>query len=394
MAQSYPQLRDPNVQPGFSTKLTSRGLGLLLMGLAAVIAGFLLPEPKVMVLGLFGLILLGAAWPCARANLRNLEISRSTPDSAFAGQLFPLSISLKNGRRRLDAVAVDFDDGAAGPQEKGLHASWIMAGGTVERRVQTRMLRRGMKHRLRSSIESTFPLGLWRTREEIKDALEMIIYPRPIAPRILDDPEFASMLEADDAESVQFDYSGDFHGLREFQPGDRLKHIDWPATARSSKLMIRQFDKRLPSRFLIVFHSISPKNRGHHGEAFESAMEMLCGLLLRVHDQHIPIDVSASFNGWKLFSMGSRPEDLLEALKMLAGARRAPENDFVNLQRQLGGLDSTQRVFILSDVPVREWEASLPDLPCLTTCLSVSDMRLRQPRIYRKSLSQPAEVPG
>lgn len=354
---------------------------LLLFSVGAIGVGFLIPEPHALHLGLVGLLMIVIAWPLTRKNIQSLRTMRKVPESAFAGQAFPAEITVTNTRGKLDAFAISYEDAIAGASERGLFISWLRAGGSGTRKFRARLLRRGIRHRMRSSVESSFPLGLWRAREEFKDELEMIIMPRPIKPRILDDPEFASLLDADESESLQIDYSGDFHGLKEFQPGDRVKHIDWPATARSGKVMVRKYDRRLPSRFLIVFHSITPTAKAGHGEAFDSAMEMLCGLLLALNDRGIPIDLVASFNGWKLMTAGGNEESLSNGLRLLAGARRHPEKEFRELQRLLAKVDSTQRVFILSDVPVKEWESNLPELPCLVTCLSVSDLRIKQPRI-------------
>ena len=384
MPVSQSSLRDRSAERGSSQKLTGRGGFLLLFSLLVITAGFLLPEPHAVHLGLIGIVLLVAAYPLAAWNIRSLSGTRVVPKSAFAGQSFPVEIYLHNKRKKWDAYSIDYEDGVAGPGERGMHASWIRAGGHAERKFQTRLLRRGVKHRLRSSVESTFPMGLWKAREEFREVIEMVVIPRPIAPRILDDPEFVSLLEADDSESIQVDYSGDFHGLRQFQPGDRVKHIDWPATARSGKVMVRKFDRRLPSRFVIVFHSISPLGKTNHGEAFDSAMEMLCGLLLSLNDRGIPIDLVASFNGWKMQPVSGSEKLLQEGMKLLAGARRQPESEFSKLQRMLSNVDSSQRVFVLSDVPVKEWESSLPEMPCLLTCLSVSDLRVKQPRIYNR----------
>lgn len=386
MPVSHPTLRDHRpAERGTHQKLTARGGLLGALSLAACIFGYLLPEPHLLHLGMIGITALVLSWPLAKWNLQSLSSKRSVPESAFAGEAFPVEITLKNNRPKLDAFSIDYEDGVAGPKERGLHAGWVKAGGSASRKFKTRLLRRGISHRLRGSVESSFPLGLWKARDEFKETLEMIIIPRPIAPRILDDPEFVSLLEADDSESSLVDYSGDFHGLREFQPGDRVKHIDWPATARSGKIMVRKYDKRLPSRFLIVFHSIAPKSKQSQGEAFDSAMEMLCGLLMALNDRGIPMDLAASFNGWKTLSMSGSEENLQKGLKSLAAARRTPEWDFGSLQKLLANVDSSQRVFVLSDIPVKDWESELPELPCLLTCLSVSDLRVRQPKIYRRA---------
>lgn len=385
MPVSHSPLRDRPAEHGSTHKLTARGGFLLAASLLAVVGGFLFPEPQAVQVGLMGMVILVVSWPLARMNLRAITGSRTVPESAFAGQPFPVEITVKNGRSRWDAMSIDYEDGIAGPAERGLHVAWLRPGGSSSRQFKTRLLRRGLRHRLRSSVQSSFPLGLWRVREEFVETIDMVLIPRPIVPRLLDDPEFSALLEADESESIQVDHSGDFHGLREFQPGDRVKQIDWPATARAQKLLVRKFDRRLPSRFLIVFHSITPGRKAHHGETFDSAMELLCGLLLGLNHRGIPMDLMASFNGWKQEPVGGDERRLANGLRILAGARRAPESDFRMLLPLLAALDSSQRVFILSDVPVKWWEPELPEVPCLVTCLSVSEMRVRQPRIFQRS---------
>ena len=118
-------------------------------------------------------------------------------------------------------------------------------------------------------------------------------------------------------------------------------------------------------------------------------MELLCGLLIGLNERGIPMDLVASFNGWKQQPVGGNEKHLADGLRILAGARRVPESDFHALLPLLTALDSSQRVFIMSDVPVKLWEQELPDVPCLVTCLSVSEMRVRQPKIRTGSSPKP-----
>jgi uncharacterized protein (DUF58 family) len=373
--------------PQESTRLTGRGAGLLLLSLVVTATGAFIPEANAVRIGLLGMLLVPLTWPLARRNLKNLRLERRLPESCFAGQLFEMDLNVVNDRARVDAFAVDVQCGIAGPAERGLAASWVRSGGGLSRRhIHTRLLRRGVSHRIRSVLSSTFPLGLWRSRREVRDALEVMVYPRPVTPRVLEDAVDSAMIDVDEAESAHRDWSGDFHGVRSFQPGDRLKSGHWPSTARSGAMMVRQFDRPLPEKYFVVFHSIYPgRQTGEWGDAFESALELLCGLLLHCRDQAIPMDLVASFDDWRGAPV-STPPQIEDTLRLLAAARRSGERDAGNLLRALSGVERHTRVFILSDVPVKEWEPLLPPLSFEVTCLSVSDLRIRRPGMaFRKA---------
>jgi uncharacterized protein (DUF58 family) len=371
-------------KPRDGTRLTGRGAGLLLLSLAVTVTGAVLPEPNAVRLGLLGMLLLPLTWPLARRNLRALRVERKLPETCFAGQLFPMDLVIVNDKPRLDSVAVELEDGIAGPAERGLTARWLRCGGgRVVRTLTTRLLRRGTAHRVRSMLSSNFPLGLWRSRRELRDSVEVTVYPRPVTPRTLEEATDSAMIDAEESESTHRDWMGDFHGVRGFQPGDRLKLLHWPSIARSGRLMVRQFDRPLPEKYFVVFHSIFPgRQSGERGDAFESAMELLCGLLMHCRDNNIPMDLMASFTDWQAVPV-STPPQVEDALYLLAAARRNGERDATNLLRALSYVERHTRVFILSDVSVRDWEPLLPEFPFAITCMSVGDLRVKRPGSFR-----------
>ena len=363
---------------GIRPRLTSRGGGLLAISLMAVLNGFIMPEPRWVHLGLLGLLLLGVSFLWAGRNLRDLAYTRKAPESAFAGQLFPLTLTLMNQRKRLDAFAVELEDAVAGPVEKGLRSDWLPAGESATRETQSRVSRRGTHHPAHASFESMFPFGLWKSRVDLENPLAMTVFPRPVTPKMFEDPDILTLLEEDEAESVLAHWDGDFHGLREFQPGDRMKLIHWPTSARSRHLVVRQFDRRLPSRVTLIFHSIRPDAKPQPGGPFESGLELLCGMLLLFRDRGTPVDMIASFNEWKSLQVESDGE-LDVALRTLANAKRTIDRNCNALHAALAGVGPEHRVIVLSDVPLKEWEGDMVELPCVTICLSVKEMYIRQP---------------
>lgn len=363
----------------FRTRPTARGLGLLFLSMGLVLLGALLPEPAVVQLGLGGLVMMLMAWPVSARNLTGLTIHRTHPPAAFAGQLFAYTLELEQEKART-SYAVEVEDTVSGPAERGMDAAHVTGGQPAVRRFETRMLRRGPRHRARAILTSSFPLGLWISTREIKESLDMIIYPRPVPPRSLDDAQDSALLDAEEEESIRRDWCGDFHGIRAFQPGDRLKLIHWPATARAGRMMVKLFDQRLPEKYTIVFHSIRPGKETSGPDAFESALELLSGMLVHCRDHSIPLALTASFDRWRTQQIPNGAF-LESALESLAGARRVIDRDPGPLLHALSTAEPGSRIFLVSDVPVREWGHLIPDLPFAITCLGINELRIKRPGI-------------
>ena len=377
------------------TKLTGRGAGLLLLSLALVAAGAVAPWPDAVRVGLLGICLPPAAWFFARRNLQGLRLERKLPATCFAGQLFSMDLTLMNDRPRLDAFGIDVEDGVSGPTERGMTAAWVASrGGSSTRTFTTRLLRRGDSLRATARLTSVWPLGLWRSTLDTRDRLPVTIFPRPAQPRTLEEAVETANVDVDEAESVHRDWMGDFHGVRAFQPGDRLKQIHWPSSARSRDLMVRQYDRPLPEKYFIVFHSITTGHPGENNDAFEGAMELLCGLMLHCQERSIPMDLVASFLAWQRYPVHT-PAAMEGALHRLAGARRHGEKDPAAMMAALSEVDRHTRIFIISDIPVKEWEPLLPEVPYEITCLSVADLRIRRPgRVFRMAPAPQSPQPN
>jgi hypothetical protein len=164
-----------------------------------------------------------------------------------------------------------------------------------------------------------------------------------------------------------------------------LKHVHWPASARSQKLVVREYDQRLPTSHALFFHSFQADGRRRTPDAFESSLELLTGLLLRCADAAVPVTLSADFLGWRPLALTSATA-LGDTLVLLAGAKWAPTTDLGPLYEQLAEVPAESHVYIVSDAPLRYWQPQL-SLPgqVTVTCLSVGELRRRH--VFRASKS-------
>ncbi len=87
------------------------------------------------------------------------------------------------------------------------------------------------------TLSSTYPLGLFRAWSPIRFNLETLVYPKP-SQQELPFPETPSAFARNGFSQKGSD---DFYGLKEYQPGDSIKHIHWKAFAKGQGLFSKQY---------------------------------------------------------------------------------------------------------------------------------------------------------
>jgi len=87
------------------------------------------------------------------------------------------------------------------------------------------------------TLSSTYPLGFFRAWSPIRFNLEALVYPKPSSQE-LPFPETPSALAL---QGVSKKGADDFYGLKEYQPGDSIKHIHWKAFAKGQGLFSKQY---------------------------------------------------------------------------------------------------------------------------------------------------------
>ncbi len=359
--------------------LSRRGWFLVVVALGMVAAGVWWHEAALVHMGMFVVGVVAAAWWLARVNLDGVGVERVAPASAFVGEWIPVTVRLTGPDRRGGAWGVELSDELLGFLGEGVAARGLRPGERREYLGQTRLRKRGVSPLFRWELKSTFPGGIWAVRRSGWHAMPVTVFPRPVIPVELTDPG-AVLDDADDGGQWQPtpDWGGDYLGIRDFQPGDPMKHIHWQASARAQRLVVREFDRRLPTSQALFFHSWQPQGARRLPDAFESALELLTGLLMRCSQEAVPVTLAADFTGWRTVSL-NRASDVGETLSLLAAAKWQPTDDLSPLLEKLGTVPAESHVYIVSDTPLRHWQPLLPPCPHLTvTCLSVGELRRRQ----------------
>ncbi len=265
----------------------------------------------------------------ARASLRDLIVSARFPDHIFAGEAAPVIVTLRNAKRVLPSFSilveargpVDPEPGAAGRKKFLKRAlayfGYIPRHAAAEQRVEQLFANRG--HVLINGFElsTRFPFGFFRFRRRLRARnVDIVVYPnpQPVGDELHLLPTYAGRLA-----SARRGIGQDLFSLRDYQPQDDLRHIDWKATARSRNLTVREFTAEDERRITIVLDTrdLTEVDRENFLPRFEAGVIQAASLLKHFVDERADVRLAL---GNDLGHYGSGLKHLYGCLRRLAFA--------------------------------------------------------------------------
>lgn len=194
------------------------------------------------------------SWAAARSSLRDLTVSAHFPDHIFAGEPAEAIITLRNAKRLLPSFSILVEASGPSDNRKGSgnrkqrirfmrralgYFIYIPHRAAAEQSVEQLFPKRG--HMLVNGFElsTRFPFGFFRHRRRLSARdVEIIVYPKP---EPVADELHLLPLYTGQTPSLRRGAGHDLLMLRDYQPRDELRHIDWKATARARRLTVREF---------------------------------------------------------------------------------------------------------------------------------------------------------
>jgi uncharacterized protein (DUF58 family) len=266
-------------------------------------------------------------WIAARTSLRDLTVSARFPDHIFAAEPAPVIVTLRNTKRVLPSFSILVE--ARGPGDevnqkakrrpryiKRLLAyfSYVPHKAAAEQRVEQLFPKRG--HVLIDGFElsTRFPFGFFRRRRRLRARnVDIIVYPKP---EVISDELHLLPMYAGRMPSLRRGAGHDLFSLRDYQPQDDLRHIDWKATARSRRLTVREFTSEDERRITIVLDTHLPRIENVDlSERFERGVVQAASLIRHFIDERAEVRLVL---GDEVGPFGSGVEQLYRCLRRLA----------------------------------------------------------------------------
>lgn len=282
-----------------STRLTARGWGALAVVVAAATLGLALGYPEGVGLAVGALLLLIVSL---------FLVSGGGP--AFAVAIAPPRVE------RLSATVVRVDVEAARAHRRGLRLRssgasypvvWDETGVHADIPVPTQ--RRGPVSLGPWVLERVDPWGLMRRRVGEVEGVALLVVPRvrPVSLAAL-----PSAL-ADFGGSAEMGTTT-FATLREYVIGDELRHVHWRSSAKTGKLMMRQYVDITRPRITLVL--VAEERAYTSADEFEEAVDFIASLAAVASSSGLDVEVVTTA-GERASHGGGRSTAVLDLLALV-----------------------------------------------------------------------------
>lgn len=154
------------------------------------------------------------------------------------------------------------------------------------------------------------PLGLFERTHDRRQAVDLFVHPRTLPLEGLSLGQMRDLEGLPDQHLARDDVS--FHALRDYQPGDDLRHVHWKSTARTGTLMVREYEQTRRSHFVVAVSTHPGEYRDP--EEFETAISVAGSIGLRALRDSRTLDVRTSAGKIRA-ETGRRYLDSLSALE-------------------------------------------------------------------------------
>ena len=235
-----------------------------------------------MILGccLAGILISGVL---SRAVLTGMELKFDLPERIFAEQPVLAEVELHNQKQWWPSFSLRVigENKKGQPQILGqpVFFPYIPRQSAVRQKVELRFPRRGVYGQDAFGIRTRFPFGFFEKTRQVSSPLQIIVYPHVEPTEQF--YEVLPLLSGEMASSFR-GRGHELHSLRQYQSSDSARFVDWKVTARSGRLMVREFAREDERRVVLVLDpfigppraELGPLAEAEHSERFERAVSM------------------------------------------------------------------------------------------------------------------------
>ncbi|MCA1838915.1 MAG: DUF58 domain-containing protein [Actinobacteria bacterium] len=257
---------------------------LLLFGVGAnAEAGWL----YVMAAAMVGVVIAGLIIPAT--SLRKLTVSRRVPARATAGDDLTVILTIENHSKTARRLIAG-NDGFLGAND--FVAPMVAPLSSLELRTNVSSIKRGIFSGAPLTLRSGVPFGIAIASRKFGLTSELTVHPRWFPIQSFPLLEAASTPDESWHERPRRGGGMDFYGLREYRPGDSVRHIHWRNSAKGGKLLVREYEEQPSSRLTIIIDN-SVSIGGDPANTLEDSISIAASLVMYAMQSGHPVQLFA-----------------------------------------------------------------------------------------------------
>jgi uncharacterized protein (DUF58 family) len=204
----------------------------------------------------------------------------------------------------------------------------IAAGGRREVEARLLPLKRGNIHLTGSFIGRVDPFGLCRHEILKKDPGNILVLPRIYKVPQLFFQGSRKYHQGGISTAREQGDSAEFLSLREYVPGDPVKHIDWKSTARTGKTIVKQYRDEYFSRYGLVLDNFTVQK---YSDVFEETVSLAASILMAQDSVNAVLDLLFVENECVTCTVGNGLDGHQRMLEVLASVNTCGDKSFAEL---------------------------------------------------------------
>jgi uncharacterized protein (DUF58 family) len=188
-------------------------------------------------------------------TLKRLTVERRPPPRVFAGEPFLMEVVIRNDKPKRASYSIEVEDlVGTTPLDKRCYFLKIPAAKSQRTSYRHTFVKRGLYTLTGYRVATKFPFALFRKSRDVDAALEVLVYPaRVLVPRPAPRTEARG-----EATANRTGRRGEFFGLREHRAGDDRRDVHWRSSARSGRLLVREYEDEHARRVAIAVDNALP----------------------------------------------------------------------------------------------------------------------------------------
>lgn len=287
----------------------------------------------------------------AQFLLGGLHFERSIRNTAFEEDVLNITLSIKNKSpfsKNFLQIGDYFSAGTPNERQKNQLLVSLKGKRSLEVCYSGACFKRGLYKIGPLSVTYSEPLGIFSSTRRYGLYSELLVYPKMFEIR-----QFPALVKGIvpwfgiDTSRISGD-EHEFFGVREYRPGDPIKRIHWPSTARLGSLIVKEFERCAVFKATIIIDLMEEHNIGSGKETtLEYAVKIAASIARYLLEKGSLVQMIAYGEKIQILPFNKGEAHLYDILGLLAAAEAEGSTPMTGVLAEASALITMRSTLIL-----------------------------------------------